>query len=213
MKRVDFRRWQDPFMPEERFDEGDELDDGYSSDEFGRKQTPYRGTYAITPVGLFPLSDANLPSRQFSFWVGDTNFDIDDTVLRAAERVPGVEILQAMTRYRFWLGIGRSFHDERVKESVRKAMIKATTPPGPPRFWAVVRRGGNAERVVGRSKSEIKKLVAGGQVLVTSWENHGELFEADKADGDGPGICDGLGRPGQQLPNEVDFPEVREQNG
>ncbi len=208
-RKVEWRRWKDPFLHDRPQDDDDELDDGYEHEEFGGRQSPFRGTYAATPAGFFPLEEANIPSRQFSFWVGDANFDVDDRVFRAAERVPGVEILQALTRYRFWMGVGRSFHDERVKDAVTEAMVSAATPPGPPKVWAVVQFDSEAIRVVGRTKSDIKKLSRGGRVLATSWGKN-ELFKANPAGGDGPGIRGGLGGPGQQEPPQVDFPEVRE---
>ncbi len=213
-RTVEFRRWNDPFIPEEHHEE-DELKDGYDWDG-PKKQSNYRGIYAATPAGFFPLSEANLPSRQFSFWMGDTNFDLDRTVVDAAKAVPGVEILQVQTRYRFWLGIGRAFHDERVKAAVRKAMVKGATPEGPPLYWVVVKfENGATVRITGETKkAALRKAERLGEVMATSWSATDGLFGEAKATGDfRPGVRGGPGEPGQPVPPEVHLPEVREQAG
>jgi hypothetical protein len=69
-----------------------------------------------TPFGLWRVDDAMNPYRQFKLWMGHTNFSITQEVVDIIKNIPGVEVLQVMTRYRFIIGIGELFdmHDVRI---------------------------------------------------------------------------------------------------
>lgn len=69
-----------------------------------------------TPVGMYQVDDRMSPIKQFDCWLGHTNFDITDFVQNYIESTPGVEVLVILTRYRFFLGVGKlfSFRDVRV---------------------------------------------------------------------------------------------------
>jgi hypothetical protein len=69
-----------------------------------------------TPLGVYQIDDSMSPMKQFDCWLGHTNFDITDSVQEHIESTPGVEVLVILTRYRFFLGVGKlfSFRDVRV---------------------------------------------------------------------------------------------------
>jgi hypothetical protein len=69
-----------------------------------------------TPFGFWRVDDSMHPFKQFKMWMGHTNFTITPEVVEVIKSVPGVEVLQIMTRYRFIMGIGELFdiHDVRV---------------------------------------------------------------------------------------------------
>lgn len=70
-----------------------------------------------TPFGIWRVNDALNPYRQFKLWMGHTNFTIDNDVANVIKHIPGVEILNILTRYRFMIGVGDLFNirDTRVQ--------------------------------------------------------------------------------------------------
>jgi hypothetical protein len=70
-----------------------------------------------TPIGIFSPNDPFLPSRMCECWVGHTNFDIDMDFIRFLDEIEGVEIVAPISRYRFFIGVGKmfSFSDVRAK--------------------------------------------------------------------------------------------------
>ena len=70
-----------------------------------------------TPMGVYQVDDNMSPFKHFDCWIGHTNFDITPSIKNNIELTPGVEALIILTRYRFFIGIGKlfSFRDVRVK--------------------------------------------------------------------------------------------------
>jgi len=150
--RIIWRKWQDPMSPmlkgrklpaayepgedEEDPDfhaatntfDGDDEDDGNPFME-GDGKTGGIGPCIIGPMGAIPVHESNLPSKLFNFWMGDTNFDLDEDKVSAIESVPGVEALDVYSRYRFRLAVGRSFRRADVLANIEKAV---QPPPGKP---------------------------------------------------------------------------------
>jgi len=93
---------QDPDLEEQYFEE-----EGY--DEMGPQQKMPVQNVMSTPFGFWRVDDAMNPFRQFKMWVGHTNFTITPEIVEVMKAVPGVEVLQIMTRYRFIIGVGELF--------------------------------------------------------------------------------------------------------
>jgi hypothetical protein len=55
-------------------------------------------------------------------WMAHTNFSITDEILNSIEEVPGVEVLQPMTRYRFIIGIGELFDIREVRTMIEEML-------------------------------------------------------------------------------------------
>ncbi len=81
-------------------------------------------TMIATPFGFSNISNQNLLSNHFNFWVGHTNFDLSKDYISIITEVNGVESLDVYTRYRFRVGIGRLFQANVVLSQIQKAMIK-----------------------------------------------------------------------------------------
>lgn len=77
-----------------------------------------------TPMGWFQVNDKMSPSNQFDCWVGHSNFDITPSVRDALEEIPGVEVLIILTRYRFFIGIGRMFSFRDVRVTIEKEILR-----------------------------------------------------------------------------------------
>ena len=103
-----------------------------------------------TPMGMFQLHDKMNILNQFDCWMGYTNFDITKSIQSSMEKIEGVELLKIVTRYRFFLGVGKLFDfsdvrrlieakfcdedlDEDTEDSVN--MIKDTISSD--RYWAI----------------------------------------------------------------------------
>ena len=73
-----------------------------------------------TPMGMYNVNDKMSPTKQFDCWLGYTAFDITQEVQDAIEKIPGVEVLMVLTRYRFFLGIGKLFSFRDVRVNIEK---------------------------------------------------------------------------------------------
>ena len=64
----------------------------------------------------------SLMSR-FDCWIGHTNFNITTSIKEKLNEVDGVEVLNVMSRYRFFIGIGKMFTFSDVRKEIEKAVI------------------------------------------------------------------------------------------
>ena len=79
-----------------------------------------------TPMGMFQLHDKMNIMNQFDCWMGYTNFDITKSVEETIESTEGVELLSVMTRYRFFLGVGKMFSFSDVRRSIESKLCSST---------------------------------------------------------------------------------------
>jgi hypothetical protein len=76
----------------------------------------------VTPLGFIPLKPFNNPTKVFNFWIGETNFGITEEKAFIINEIPGVEILDIFTRYRFRIAVGNAFKFQEVRQAIEKAM-------------------------------------------------------------------------------------------
>ena len=77
-----------------------------------------------TPMGVYQVDDNMSPFKHFDCWIGHTNFDITTFVKDQIELTPGVEALIILTRYRFFIGIGKLFSFRNVRVSIEHSVCK-----------------------------------------------------------------------------------------
>jgi len=207
-RSITWRKWADPIAPlAEGFkQEEDEGTPDYEAakDEFGGTRTyrqqkdpgeeseSWNGPVTVIGGQAVPIHESNLPGQLFNLWMGDTTFDLTMPVVQALSRVEGVETLDVITRYRFRLGVGRSFEQEKVKGDAEFALgcrggdapppaaaaevagLKALASLARSRFphWAVVQLPDGRHIVIGDRDAEKAKgaVPADGQVVLSSWE-------------------------------------------
>ena len=75
-----------------------------------------------TPLGIFQLYDKMSPMKQFECWMGYTNFNITEQVQKNIENVEGVELLSVISRYRFFVGVGKLFKFKTVRIDVENLL-------------------------------------------------------------------------------------------
>ena len=75
-----------------------------------------------TPLGIFQLYDKMSPMKQFECWMGYTNFNITGQIQKNIENVNGVELLSVISRYRFFIGVGKLFNFKTVRIDVENLL-------------------------------------------------------------------------------------------
>lgn len=133
-RKIAWEKWEDlphaepvrsnPFAGMESEEEGEEPAEFDLVDFFERIPK-----LVHTPVGMYQIDDRMSPIKQFDCWLGHTNFDITDSVQEYIESTPGVEVLVILTRYRFFLGVGKLFSFRDVRVNIENS-ICAKTPSG-----------------------------------------------------------------------------------
>ena len=81
-----------------------------------------------TPLGIFHYEDKLKPSEKFDCWIGYTNFDITQNVSDLIEYVDGVEALEVMSRYTFFLGVGKMFNFRDVRLGIEILILEPEYP-------------------------------------------------------------------------------------
>lgn len=102
-------------------DEDDESND-HDKEKISFKNI--REQFAITPLGLMPLTDNTVSSKIFNFWTGHTIFTISRNISNIIENIEGVETLDIFTRYRFRISVGKAFQDSVVLRNINDAIFK-----------------------------------------------------------------------------------------
>ena len=64
----------------------------------------------------------SLMSR-FDCWIGHTNFNITTLIKNKLNEVDGIEVLNVVSRYRFFIGIGKMFKFSDVRKDIEKIII------------------------------------------------------------------------------------------
>lgn len=75
-----------------------------------------------TPLGEYNINDRMLPTKLFDCWICHTNFAITKKELDILNNIPGIECLKIMSKYRFFIGIGRLFDFSDVRAMVQSKL-------------------------------------------------------------------------------------------
>lgn len=115
-----------PDINDEIFDEDD--DDAEFDEEYGAVMQPqFAGVVVPAMGGLYRVDNELNPLRMFELWMGDTNFDITKDVALKINKVPGVEVLKILTRYKFLVGVGTLFTMTEVRRAIELATCDTTS--------------------------------------------------------------------------------------
>ena len=131
-KTIVWEKWEDPFRP--TIDDWPENEDGpydeYLDNENGeelislkkllKNNIPMKAI--ATPMGIVPITEANMPSNIFNFWVGHTNFNITKDIANIMEKTEGVEAIDIWTRYRVRIAIGKVFNTKMVLTNINTSI-------------------------------------------------------------------------------------------
>ncbi|MEO1943017.1 MAG: hypothetical protein ABGY11_01830 [Candidatus Thioglobus sp.] len=77
----------------------------------------------MIPISSKLVEDAMMITN-FDCWLGHTNFDITPDVKAALDKTEGVELLKVMSRYRFFIGVGKMFEFAKVRKRIETELTK-----------------------------------------------------------------------------------------
>jgi hypothetical protein len=84
------------------------------SDEHGTMEDLEHGSVPITKELVQELSLA----INYDCWVGHANFDITPSIMAKLKNTEGIEALKIISRYRFFIGVGRMFDFSEVRKFI-----------------------------------------------------------------------------------------------
>lgn len=123
-----WEEWVDPLSPQD-FNNNQDIDDDDDDDDdegYGNVGQHSHSFKAFpTPFGMLSISNHVLASSKFDFWLLHTNFPITNEIAYMMKKVPGVETMNVLTRYRVRFGFPKSglFNSNEVKEKIEKAAL------------------------------------------------------------------------------------------
>tara|TARA_Y100000004_G_scaffold29937_1_gene31072 strand:- start:2732 stop:3322 length:591 start_codon:yes stop_codon:yes gene_type:complete len=125
-KKIAWERWDEDVIEQE-------IVEDFYSDEDGDEESIEDAlnflekipSLVTTPMGMFQLHDKMNILNQFDCWMGYTNFEITNSIRDTLEKVEGVELLNIMTRYRFFLGVGKMFNFSDVRRAVESLLCES----------------------------------------------------------------------------------------
>lgn len=128
-KKIAWENWKekvDYSPPENKLEESTEEDeDAIEKSLLSAMEIP---RLVQTPLGIFHYEDKLKPSEKFDCWIGYTNFDITQNVSDLIEYVDGVEALEVMSRYTFFLGVGKMFNFRDVRLGIEILILEPEYP-------------------------------------------------------------------------------------
>lgn len=114
-KKIAWERWID-------FDE-EESEEITTGDDIDSMETMRLVPILVrTPLGMFNPKESMAPCNMFDCWIGHTNFPLTAREKVILDNVEGIEILRIMSRYRFFIGIGKLFSLTEVRPRVELAL-------------------------------------------------------------------------------------------
>ena len=60
---------------------------------------------------------------RFDCWIGHTNFNITTSIKDKLNEVDGIEVLNVISRYRFFIGIGKMFKFSEVRKDIENCIL------------------------------------------------------------------------------------------
>lgn len=105
MKKIIWEKWVD--FDEDDDEEVEEMEEIDNDDQLNMIEI--MPLMVRTPLGVFSPLEPMCPSRMFDCWVGHTNFPIGFNEKVILDNIEGIEALKIMSKYRFFIGIGKCF--------------------------------------------------------------------------------------------------------
>ena len=124
-KQIAWEKWDTDLLEQEMIDDVIETSDESEMDlvEEALDLMSKIPKLVTTPAGVFQLHDKMNILSQFDCWMGYTNFNITQGVQDKIETAEGVELLIIISRYRFFLGVGKLFNFKNVRSEIEKVLI------------------------------------------------------------------------------------------
>lgn len=96
-------------------------------DESMTEDERYAAEQELGSVTSLPISDRLIEDMamlsNYDCWVGHCDFDITPEVRDQLDVTPGIEVLKIISRYRFFIGIGKMFKFKDVRKHISKVIL------------------------------------------------------------------------------------------
>tara|TARA_B110000211_G_scaffold234536_1_gene304635 strand:- start:564 stop:986 length:423 start_codon:yes stop_codon:yes gene_type:complete len=99
-----------------------EEDEGAEVDEDLYNAPASKSDISLLPVSQQLMDDMAMLSN-FDCWIGHTNFDITKDIKSKLNKTEGVELLKIISRYRFFVGVGKMFDFKQVRKNIEINII------------------------------------------------------------------------------------------
>jgi len=77
---------------------------------------------AVVPISPQLMEEISILSS-YECWIGHTNFDITKDIKNKLDEIEGVEMLRILSRYRFFIGLGKLFDFKNVRKNIEINII------------------------------------------------------------------------------------------
>ena len=127
-RKIAWEKWDEDLLLEEMFQDVPSAEAPEGEEDLAEEALAFMQKIPkliSTPLGIFQFHDKMNPLRQYDCWAGHTNFDITKSVQNSIEKTKGVELLVIVSRYRFFLGVGKLFNFRNVRSRIEKAVSTA----------------------------------------------------------------------------------------
>jgi len=115
--------WEKWIHPE---DNPDIKSDGWDDEEdisYEDKTEPDIRQVILGPASNIPMNPL-LDEREYDFWMGHSNFKLDDDIIKIICESTGLESVDIVTPYRFRISVGRLFSPSRVTNGISKSIAE-----------------------------------------------------------------------------------------
>lgn len=129
MRKLIFEKWVNPIdcdekevIDKEEYFESQE-EEGELVEEFDNESLLNSAPHILTQFGFIPVKMYNHPSRQFSYFIGHTNFYITHSVKKTIVDCPGVESFDVFSPYRFRISVAKAFDERSVLHQIEYSLV------------------------------------------------------------------------------------------
>lgn len=91
---------------------------------YNDQQTETMDLGPMLPISNQLIEDMAMLSN-YDCWIGHCNFDITEDIKELLDQTPGIEVLKIISRYRFFVGIGKMFEFTDVRKYIDEEIIQA----------------------------------------------------------------------------------------
>lgn len=109
-----------PSLLSEEDDEDEDIDDDEDYLDIDKDTT--KNLTPFLPITNQIIEDVSMLAT-FDCWIGHTNFDITPTIKNILDTTEGVEVLKVLSRYRFFVGVGKLFDFKEVRQNIEEHLI------------------------------------------------------------------------------------------
>lgn len=121
-RKIIWTWWKNPLDETDEYVDESAAPPDREFETYDEEAEPSDRMIVATPGGFVPVSVYGEPFRHFNFWIGHTNFTIDEDVRDVIKGTEGVETCEILTRYRFRVGFGLAFDDTEVRREIQEVL-------------------------------------------------------------------------------------------